>query len=112
MRIERNSSDAGRPKFRKTRSPRGDRLRVSRCETKIKTKINKIEKKTVWMGRGRAKGRGNGLAKSPWPRAPRWTTRRAINIVRLDLRCRRCWGWLRTEGATINHSMLIKPAAK
>jgi len=82
---------------------------VSRCETKIKTKINEIEKMEE---RGRElKEEGAKLAKSPWSRAPRWTTRRAINIVRLDLRCRRCWGWLRRERLLIT-SMLIKPAAK
>lgn len=49
-----------------------DRLRVSRCETKIKTKINEIEKdeRTGRGEKGAGERKGGSLAKSPW-RGPR-----------------------------------------
>lgn len=96
-----------------------DRLRVKRCvcvcvcvcenENKNQNKL----KERVRRGKEQGKKEREGERVRKIAVGPKVDdARRAINIMRLDLRSCRCWGWLRTEGATINHSMLIKPAAK
>jgi len=93
---------------------RGARGPAPRRETKIKTKINEIEKNGN-DGAGRMEGRAGALAKSPQRRAAPEVDDAQGNKYHAirSLRCRRRWGCLlRAEGATINHSMLIKPPAK